>query len=175
MAGTSEDAAGFHSEAGFRSGLRIWLALPLCNGKGCGFGAGHRSVGENAGSGPKINQPAGVEYLRCALEDYAYPAETYDIVISSLTLHYIEDLSALFRKVAQTLRTGGNLSFRWSIRSLPRKAVSSGLIRLLPVIRYGRLPGISWTAAGIRFFGRAGREIPSFADNDRAGFVKHWF
>ena len=100
----------------------------------------------------KINQPAGVEYLRCALEDYAYPAETYDIVISSLTLHYIEDLSALFRKVAQTLRTGGEFIFRWSIRSLLRKAASSGLIRLLPVIRYGRLRGISWTAAGIQFF-----------------------
>ena len=105
MAGTSGDAAGFHSEAGFRSGLRIWLALPLRNGKGCGFGAGHRFVGENAGSGAE-NQSAGR-----ALEDYAYPAETYDIVISSLTLHYIEDLSALFRKVAQTLRTGGEFIF----------------------------------------------------------------
>ncbi len=59
----------------------------------------------------KINQPSGVEYLRCALEDYTYPTETYDIVISSLTLHYIEDLSALFTKVMQTLRIGGEFIF----------------------------------------------------------------
>lgn len=59
----------------------------------------------------KVNQLEGIEYQQCALEDYAYPAEMFDVVISSLTLHYIENLTALFQKVAQTLRRGGEFIF----------------------------------------------------------------
>lgn len=144
MAGTSEDAAGFHSEAGFRSGLRIWLGIAAMQWKrGAASVLGIDLSEKMLDQAQKINQPAGVEYLRCALEDYAYPAETYDIVISSLTLHYIEDLSALFRKVAQTLRTGGEFIFSMEHPIFTAEGSQQWLDQTSPV-RYG----------GTRYFGR---------------------
>src|SRR5215471_14695566 len=32
----------------------------------------------------------GIKYLRCAIEDIDFPANEFDIVISSLALHYVE-------------------------------------------------------------------------------------
>lgn len=92
---------------------------------GCGYGWHCRYAMENGASSVlgidlsekmlnqarKVNQLEGIEYQQCALEDYAYPAEMFDVVISSLTLHYIENLTALFQKVAQTLRRGGEFIF----------------------------------------------------------------
>lgn len=92
---------------------------------GCGYGWHCRYAMENDASSVlgidlsekmlnqarKVNQLEGIEYQQCALEDYAYPAEMFDVVISSLTLHYIENLTALFQKVAQTLRRGGEFIF----------------------------------------------------------------
>ena len=58
-----------------------------------------------------INQLEGIEYQQGALEDYAYPSESFDVVLSSLTLHYIENLGALFQQIAKTLRPGGEFIF----------------------------------------------------------------
>lgn len=49
-----------------------------------------------------------LRYIRCALEDFAYPPESYDLVLSNLALHYVADLDAIFRLVRQTLRPGGS-------------------------------------------------------------------
>jgi 2-polyprenyl-3-methyl-5-hydroxy-6-metoxy-1,4-benzoquinol methylase len=38
----------------------------------------------------EINNLEGILYERKALEDVNYPAEHFDIVLSSLTLHYVE-------------------------------------------------------------------------------------
>ena len=66
----------------------------------------------------KINQPANVEYLRCALEDYAYLAETYDIVdqLADAPLHR-GSVGFVQEKVAQTLRTDGEFIFSMEHRS----------------------------------------------------------
>ena len=58
-----------------------------------------------------INQLEGIEYQQGALEDYAYPSESFDVVLSSLTLQYIENLGALFQQIAKTLRPGGEFIF----------------------------------------------------------------
>ena len=49
----------------------------------------------------------GVDYLVCALEDYDYPSEAYDFVLSNLVLHYVGDLDEVYRKVHRTLKPGG--------------------------------------------------------------------
>ena len=55
----------------------------------------------------KRNSAPAVTYKVCTLEDYDYPARTYDLVISNLVLHYVEDLSAVYRKVHTSLKPDG--------------------------------------------------------------------
>jgi SAM-dependent methyltransferase len=46
-----------------------------------------------------------------AIEDWHYPAMTFDLVLGRLVLHYIADLPALFTHIWRTLRPGGSLVF----------------------------------------------------------------
>ena len=46
-------------------------------------------------------------YRLCSLQDYEYPAAAFDLVISNLVLHYVEDLDSVYRHVYETLRPGG--------------------------------------------------------------------
>ncbi|OAT86361.1 class I SAM-dependent methyltransferase [Desulfotomaculum copahuensis] len=48
-----------------------------------------------------------ITYRICGLEEYYYPADSYDCVISNLVLHYIADIDAIFRKVYSTLKNSG--------------------------------------------------------------------
>lgn len=52
-----------------------------------------------------------VEYRHVALEEYDYPPESFDMVLSSLALHYVEDICGVFRGVFRTLRHGGVFVF----------------------------------------------------------------
>ena len=57
------------------------------------------------------NQDVKIQYRHCGLEAYEYPENAWDVVVSNLTLHYVEDLDWVFRKVWQTLRPGGTFLF----------------------------------------------------------------
>ncbi len=57
------------------------------------------------------NSDPKIDYQVCGLEDFFYPADRYDLVISNLVLHYIEDLNLIYQKVYQTLKTGGIFLF----------------------------------------------------------------
>jgi ubiquinone/menaquinone biosynthesis C-methylase UbiE len=48
-----------------------------------------------------------ITYRVCGLEEYDYPAASYDCVISNLVLHYIADIDGIFRKVYLTLKADG--------------------------------------------------------------------
>jgi ubiquinone/menaquinone biosynthesis C-methylase UbiE len=52
-----------------------------------------------------------IAYVRADLERLALPAASFDVVYSSLALHYIVDLDRLLGEVAQTLVDGGSLVF----------------------------------------------------------------
>lgn len=52
-----------------------------------------------------------IEYRRMGIEDFDYPAECYDVVISSLAFHYIEDIAEVFRRIYRTLTPGGSFVF----------------------------------------------------------------
>ncbi|WP_339257925.1 class I SAM-dependent methyltransferase [Paenibacillus sp. FSL R5-0713] len=45
------------------------------------------------------------------MEDWTYPAEVYDLVISRLAVHYIEDVEGLFRNIYDTLKENGTVVF----------------------------------------------------------------
>ena len=55
----------------------------------------------------KRNAVPGITYCVCSLQDYEYPAAAYDLVVSNLVLHYVEDLDAIYRRIHETLRPGG--------------------------------------------------------------------
>ena len=52
-----------------------------------------------------------IEYRVCGIEEYEYPENKWDCVVSNLALHYIADLENIFQKVYQTLKPGGNFLF----------------------------------------------------------------
>lgn len=55
----------------------------------------------------KRNAADCITYQVCSLLDYEYPANSFDLVISNLVLHYVEDLDIVYRRVYDTLRPGG--------------------------------------------------------------------
>lgn len=60
----------------------------------------------------KRRNPAdGIEYRVCGIHDLDYPENEYDLVVSNLVLHYIEDLEAVYRLVHRTLKVGGTFLF----------------------------------------------------------------
>ena len=52
-----------------------------------------------------------VTFLEMSIEDYDYPPDSFDVVLSSLVFHYIENWDALLFKIVRTLKPGGDLIF----------------------------------------------------------------
>lgn len=59
----------------------------------------------------KRNDSPLIEYRRMAIEDYDYPPEKYDVVISSLAFHYLESFQDICEKVHRCLTRGGTFVF----------------------------------------------------------------
>lgn len=51
------------------------------------------------------------EFVECSMEDYDYPHGAFDVVVSSLALHYVTDFEDICRKVSDTLTPGGTFVF----------------------------------------------------------------
>ena len=84
---------GWHCQFAVEQGARQVLGIDLS-----------RKMIEEA---RRRNSGAGICYQVCGIEDYAYPENTWDCVISNLALHYIEDLDSIFEKVHRTLKEDG--------------------------------------------------------------------
>lgn len=52
-----------------------------------------------------------IEYRRSAIEDIDFPADEFDVVISSLALHYVERFDLICKKVHRSLTTAGAFVF----------------------------------------------------------------
>lgn len=52
-----------------------------------------------------------IEYRRLAIEDIGFPEGEFDVVISSLALHYVENFDIICRKVYHCLTSGGTFVF----------------------------------------------------------------
>lgn len=104
--------------------------LPSFAGKavldlGCGYGWHCKYAAENGASqvlgidlshkmleeAKKRNSDPKICYRNCGIEEYEYPEQAWDCVISNLALHYIEDLESVFQRVHHTLKPGGTFIF----------------------------------------------------------------
>lgn len=92
---------------------------------GCGYGWHCRFAAEQGASevigidisekminrARELTTQENVSYAAVALEDYQAPSDSFDVVLSSLALHYIADLAATFATVAKLLRIGGSFCY----------------------------------------------------------------
>lgn len=104
--------------------------LPDFTGKrvldlGCGFGWHCIYAAENGASyvlGTDISQKMlaqarsqtpqkQVTYQLLPMEDMDFPSDSFDVVISSLALHYTPDFNLICKRIAQALSTGGTFIF----------------------------------------------------------------
>ncbi|WP_461224014.1 class I SAM-dependent methyltransferase [Lacticaseibacillus suihuaensis] len=54
---------------------------------------------------------AHITYLQADLASFVHPAASFDLVISSLALHYVADLTGLMARIATMLAPGGTVLF----------------------------------------------------------------
>lgn len=104
--------------------------LPDFTGKrvldlGCGFGWHCQYAVENGAihavgidisekmleEAKKRNNSPSIDYKCQAVEDFDFQPETFDVVISSLTFHYLESFEDVCRKVNRCLVKGGSFVF----------------------------------------------------------------
>lgn len=69
-----------------------------------------------------------VSYRRIAMEDAEFRPATFDLVVSSLALHYVADYAGLVRRVADWLRLGGLLVYSTEHPIFTARAASDGWI-----------------------------------------------
>ena len=177
------------SEQGLQ-GAGEWLTLapllPAFAGKrvldlGCGYGW-HCAYAADQGAASVIgvdlsakmletarqkNARPQVQYQQGAIEDAAFPDGSFDVVLSSLALHYVADFDAVARRVYAMVAPGG-----WFVFSAehPRPGPAGlGLRRIRAHPAFSRRPLLLPGAAQRRVFGRAGTKIPPHADRISGG------
>lgn len=83
----------------------------FCEEQGASRVLGIDSSRKMIGEAKRRSQGRAIDYRVCAVEDYEFPENTWDLVVSNLALHYIEDLDFVFEKVYGTLKEGGIFLF----------------------------------------------------------------
>lgn len=92
---------------------------------GCGYGWHCRFSAENGArrvlgidisqrmikEAQSRNRGKQIEYRICGIEEYEYPENMWDFVISNLALHYIKNIEQIFQKIHRTLTPGGIFLF----------------------------------------------------------------
>jgi 2-polyprenyl-3-methyl-5-hydroxy-6-metoxy-1,4-benzoquinol methylase len=70
-----------------------------------------------------------VTYLRASMDEAEFPAGRFELVVSSLALHYVEDYRRLVRRVADWLVPGGVIVFSTEHPMFTARASDDGWIR----------------------------------------------
>lgn len=88
------------------------VGLRICGRAGGCIGIGDRSFGKDVGRGTQQKFFIPKIAYRCqAVEDFEYEPDTFDVVISSLTFHYLESFETVCRNVHRCLSKGGSFVF----------------------------------------------------------------
>ncbi|WP_310541845.1 class I SAM-dependent methyltransferase, partial [Phenylobacterium sp.] len=103
----------------------------------------------------------GVSYLQADVRDLGLPEAGFDLVYSSLALHYVEDLAKVVGAVRTALRDGGSFVFSiehpvYMAPTRPRWTKSEDGRRIWPLDSYGREGArtTDWLTPGVVKFHR---------------------
>lgn len=121
------------NDAGLNGALEVpalRALLPALSGMrvldlGCGFGDFARYASEQNAAlitaidvsekmlseAARMTDSASIRYLNCAIEDYTPDPDAFDLAVSSMALHYIEDFGATTKRIFDGLRAGGRFIF----------------------------------------------------------------
>ncbi len=88
---------GWHCRYAREHGARQVLGIDLS-----------RKMLERAG---QFGADSGIEYRRGAMEDLDFPEGSFDVVLSSLALHYVKDFLGMVSSIARWLAPGGTFVF----------------------------------------------------------------
>ncbi|MHB1955951.1 MAG: class I SAM-dependent methyltransferase, partial [Sulfobacillus sp.] len=78
---------------------------------GCRRYVGVEGSKNMAQSGRATLEDTSGQVILSSIEDWDYPEDAFDLVVSRLALHYIEDVDECFRNVHKTLVPGGRFVF----------------------------------------------------------------
>ena len=100
------------------TGKRV-LDLGCGYGWHCGYAAGHGAayvlgtdLSEKMLETARIkNSAPAIQYRRSAMEELTFPAGSFDVVLSSLALHYVRDFGPLVENIFRWLTPGGAFVF----------------------------------------------------------------
>ncbi|WP_340678240.1 class I SAM-dependent methyltransferase [Paraglaciecola sp.] len=59
----------------------------------------------------ELTDKGNVTFEQCAIEDFDADEASFDVIFSSLALHYVEDLSSVFHKASKLLKSKGTLCY----------------------------------------------------------------
>ena len=59
-----------------------------------------------------VNHDSKITYLVDFIDEYSMEPNTYDVILSSLVIHYIEDIESLFKKYQKHYHIMENLYFQ---------------------------------------------------------------
>ncbi len=149
--------------------------LPDCAGLdvldlGCGYGWHCRYAAEHGArsvlgtdlsarmlaEARRRTNPSAITYRRAAMEDLECPDAAFDLVFSSLALHYVRTMKLWSEKFAAGCGPGAALSFRRSTRYSPPRGRRTGsttlrgasaISRWTAILRRAGAPPAFWVAA----------------------------
>ena len=99
----------------------------------------------------KTSQPQ-VEYRRGSMEEAEFPSGSFQVVLSSLALHYVEDYPALVRKVREWLSPGGDFVFTCEHPVFTAQGPRTGSTARTGTSGISRWTGIFWKGSGTPAF-----------------------
>lgn len=97
---------------------------------------------EKTGSALEAGAASRIRYVRGSIEEADFPADSFDVVLSSLALHYVKDFGSVVRQVGRCLSAGGSFVFTAEHPVFTAEGTQDwiydehGKIRHFPVDRY---------------------------------------
>jgi SAM-dependent methyltransferase len=79
--------------------------------RGCQSYLGIESSSNMIHSAQQVLDGTSAKVVQSTIENWEYPAQAFELVISRLVLHYIKDVDSVFRQVHQTLTDNGRFVF----------------------------------------------------------------
>jgi ubiquinone/menaquinone biosynthesis C-methylase UbiE len=91
-----------------------WFCRWACNAGAAevlGIDVSEKMLARARADTPADTKDAAITYRRADMESLALPSEAFDLVYSSLALHYIEDVGRLMAEAYRSLAPGGSMVF----------------------------------------------------------------